>query len=283
MIAANKRLIKANLQQGVLGIQGNLINLYSYNLSTVGTQAALVVGFAFNALVFTWPNAYTDDSTGQRTNTALAYLFYISFTVSFIAALFVLSQATIVITFGPTLALKGTSAESVQIAASHMREQQIFIYKLACISITALFLGAIFLSWLLYSKGIAVITTFLYLVGYGFIVKEGTAAYATFVLGEGGVELNNVVETGEGASSSSSISGGQQGKGYSILSSRGDQGTYAQEDSNLVEARDSVKLKARGILWLRQPIEKGGLFFKCYAVMERGRLDFFRNEQVGLL
>jgi len=46
MIEANKKLIKANLTQ-VVGIQNNLIDLYRNNLSAMGTQAALIAGFAF--------------------------------------------------------------------------------------------------------------------------------------------------------------------------------------------------------------------------------------------
>jgi len=51
MIAANKRFLKANLTQGVLGIQTNLINLYSSNLSAIATQAALIAGFSFTAVI----------------------------------------------------------------------------------------------------------------------------------------------------------------------------------------------------------------------------------------
>ena len=50
MIAANKRLLKATLTEGVLSIQTNLIQLYSNNLSAIGTQAALIAGFAFTAV-----------------------------------------------------------------------------------------------------------------------------------------------------------------------------------------------------------------------------------------
>ena len=49
MIAANKRLLKATLTEGVLSIQQNLIDLYTANLSAMGTQAALIGGFAFAA------------------------------------------------------------------------------------------------------------------------------------------------------------------------------------------------------------------------------------------
>ena len=50
MIAANKRLLKATLTEGVLSIQQNLIDLYTANLSAMGTQAALIGGFAFAAV-----------------------------------------------------------------------------------------------------------------------------------------------------------------------------------------------------------------------------------------
>lgn len=50
MIAANKRLIKANLSQGVVGIQGNLISLYQSNLNAVSVTAALIAGLAFQAV-----------------------------------------------------------------------------------------------------------------------------------------------------------------------------------------------------------------------------------------
>jgi hypothetical protein len=43
MIAANKRLLKANLTQGVLGIQTNLITLYTNNLSAVATQVSFFI------------------------------------------------------------------------------------------------------------------------------------------------------------------------------------------------------------------------------------------------
>ena len=51
MIAANKRLLQATLTEGVLNIQSNLIELYSTNLNSLATQAALIAGFAFAALV----------------------------------------------------------------------------------------------------------------------------------------------------------------------------------------------------------------------------------------
>ena len=50
MLEANKRYIKANLTNGVLHIQSHLVELYQSNLSNIGTQAALLCGFAFGAI-----------------------------------------------------------------------------------------------------------------------------------------------------------------------------------------------------------------------------------------
>ena len=46
MIAANKRLLKATLTEGVLQIQSNLIALYTDNLSAMGVQASLIAGYS---------------------------------------------------------------------------------------------------------------------------------------------------------------------------------------------------------------------------------------------
>ncbi len=179
MIAANKRFLKANLTQGVLGIQTNLINLYSNNLSAVATQAALIGGFSFSAV-----SALSNtDSVKQL---ALSYFYYVCFTVCLVAALFVLSQATIVVMFGPTMALKGSTDEAVKIAAGHMMTQQFLIFQVASVSITSLFLGACILSWANYPIGIATITTVIYLVGYYYVIVMGFKAYNTFVSGEHG-------------------------------------------------------------------------------------------------
>ena len=63
MIAANKRLLKATLTEGVLGIQINLIQLYQANLSAVATQAALIAGFSFSAITTEFVHTYGSVST----------------------------------------------------------------------------------------------------------------------------------------------------------------------------------------------------------------------------
>ena len=138
------------------------------------TQAALIAGFSFAAVA-------TEFSVTSIHDEVLSYFYYVAFTVCLVAALFVLTQATIVVMFGPTMALKGSSDEAVKIAAGHMMDQQIFILKIAYVSITAMFIGACLLSWTAYPYGVAAITTVVYLFTYYKIIKEGSKAYLLFI------------------------------------------------------------------------------------------------------
>jgi len=257
MIAANKRYLKANLTQGVLGIQTNLINLYSNNLSAVATQAALIGGFSFTA-VSTLANSTNVEGL------ALSYFYYVCFTVCLVAALFVLSQSTIVVMFGPTMALKGASDEAVKVAAGHMMAQQFLIFQVAAVSISALFLGSCILSWANYPVGIATITTVIYLVGYYWLIKLGLEAYSTFVTGEQGSFLEPESDAVSNV------------PGYRPV---GEAGADEANAATLLQAQENVRIKLKAILWKRQSIEEGGLFVKYFAVLEKGRLDFYYKEK----
>jgi len=209
----------------VLGIQTNLITLYSNNLSAIATQAALIGGFSFTAVLL------SADVDGP-TKLVLAYFYYSCFTICLVTALFVLSQATIVGMFGPTMALKGSTDEAVKMAADKMMSQQYIILKAALIAITALFSGACLLTWAKYPKGIAAITTFIYLFTYYCLVKLGMDAYLTFVPNEGAsfVELEDGNKGSIVATSSSS-------NNYKSVSSSQDGGSDAPQSSEAISGK----------------------------------------------
>lgn len=172
MIEANKKLIKANLTQGVTGVQYNLINLYQSNLIAISTQATLIGGFAFTAVSNV--NLVTE-------NIALEYCFFSFFTLCLVTALIVLSQGTIVVMFGPALALKGADQASVKIAAEYMRNEHFFVLIIGLVSISSLFIGSCILSWAIYKQSVAVVTTIIYTISYVFLIRHGVRAYKLFV------------------------------------------------------------------------------------------------------
>eukprot|EP01033_Poteriospumella_lacustris_P007219 gene7219-5195_t len=260
MIEANKRYLKANLTQGVLGIQTNLINLYSNNLSAVATQAALIGGFSFTAVSVTY------EASGP-TQLALGYVYYVFFTICLVSSLFILSQATIVVMFGPTMALKGASDEAVKFAAGHMMQQQLIILRAASVAITSLFLAACVLSWAYYPVGIATITTVVYMVAYYFLVKLGYEAYRTFVPKDDSAFLEPLLE----------MAGLYQNSNKNASADvKEEQNALAEK---LAQAQEATKLKVKAVLWKRQSIEDGGLFVKYYGVLEKGRLDLYYKEK----
>eukprot|EP01038_Epipyxis_sp_PR26KG_P004345 gene4345-6149_t len=266
MIAANKRYLKANLTQGVLGIQTNLINLYANNLSAIATQAALIAGFSFTAVSsnFNSSNLY---------QLVLSYFYYVCFTVCLTAALFVLSQATIVVMFGPTLALKGNNDTAVKTAGELMLAQQVLIFKIAAVSITALFLGACLLSWSSYPFPIAAITTIVYVVTYYFLWTEGFKAYRIFVPNDDGMMIDS--DNTNGTMTHVDNIGRENLKGYNKANTSDRNELIA----TAAAAQEAIKTKLKMVLWKRQSIENGGLFIQYFTVLEKGKLDFYAKEK----
>lgn len=267
MIAANKNLLKANLTQGVLGIQSALITLYSSNLIAIATQAALIAGFAFQALT-------TPQDMSTPVLEALGYVWYICFTICFISTIIILSQATLVVTYGPSMALKGSGQDAVKVAAKFMFQQELFIYRIAFVSITALFLGACIFTWAIYSIGLAIIISVFYAIGYYILVSQALAVYAEFE-----ESLTDTFEEDSGQSKNIFS------KAYKSLKGNSNENNQQKESTAAAAAVasniDATRLKARGTIWVRESFDNGGsgLFVKYYANLEKGKLDFYKNSK----
>lgn len=272
MIVADRNMLKASLAKGVLEIQLTLIQLYTSNLNAIGTQAALIAGFAFTGIAETpYPNDNFDDEV-------IEYFYYFFITVTLVSGLFAVSQATIVTLYGPAMALSGETPEAVTSSVSNMRGQQDFVFKVGGVAITSLFLSAICLSWARRPRGVASVNTIVYLGVYYLMVSEGRKAYLLFsnIKEEVGAyedpnkDKANPLKTAQlkAASSAKSVVGG---------SSKSVVGPIPEEPENSLEA--GAQTRARGVLWLRQSLSKGGELEQCYAVLEKGKLDVYRSEQ----
>ena len=245
-----------------MGIQTNLVQLYTDNLSAVATQAALIGGFAFSAVV-------APQDTTSLAQEVLSYFYYTCFAVALVCALFILANATIVVMFGPTMALKGATDDAVKFAATHMRSQQYIILKPAFAAITALYVGACIISWSNYFYGIAIITTVVYVVGYYFMVTACYRSYRTFV------------PLDESAFVEPSMDPSGDKRGYKMVGAdeKNEGKGFSSSEAALMAAQEASKLKVKAYLWKRAPVEEGGLFHKYFVVLEKGRLDFYSKEK----
>jgi hypothetical protein len=163
MIVGDRNMMKAALTRGVLQIQLNLIELYTSNLNSIATQAALISSFEFTGIAETvYPSNQT---SGVPLQTKLAYFYYGFITFGLVCGLFAVSQATIVTIYGPGTALSGETPEAMTTAVSNMRKQQDFVFKLCGISVTCLFIACVCMEWarrpkvlLLQCKPISILT-----------------------------------------------------------------------------------------------------------------------------
>lgn len=164
------------------------------------------------------------------------------------------------------MALKGSTDDAVKYAATHMRSYQLHILQVAFIAVTSLIFGATIVSWALYEMGIAIITTVVYGCIYYLLVSYCLSTYRTFnPLMEGiFVEPDQI---------------GYHADGRKMSAKEYKEELERKEKERLQDALEATKLKVKGILWKRQALEDGGLFQKYYAVLEKGRLDFYRNEK----
>jgi len=100
MFLSNKNLLGATVHKQVLEVESQMIALYSTNLSSIGTQSALLAGLAFTAL----NNVYQQNVIKSDW---LAYGYNGSYTICLISALMVMSHTVIASMFGPKRALTG--------------------------------------------------------------------------------------------------------------------------------------------------------------------------------
>ena len=283
MIAADKNLLQATLTQGVLQIQTSLIDLYTKNLNSIGTLAALVAGFAYTGVA---EADYSDTYPGD----VLVYFYYFFDIVCLSMGVFCISQATIVTMYGPSLALNGDTSEAVTAAVGHMCDQQTFTFKIGAVSVTSLLISACLLTWARRDPGVGAMCMIIYLLVYALMVSEGKKAYDLFKIEDEdeheqkttgatamkykqlGVEMPQREGSGKSVKESpmkaeaKSVSGSGSSKAPRL----------SMEDSKLVE---TANMKARGVLFWRSSLSSGNGLRECYAVMEKGKLDFYKREK----
>ena len=100
MYRASKKLLMASVKKEVMDVECQMVNLYSTNLTAIGTQSALIAGLAFTAL----NNVYQQD---EISSDWLSYVYNSTYTACLIASLIVMTHTIIASMYGPKRALIG--------------------------------------------------------------------------------------------------------------------------------------------------------------------------------
>jgi hypothetical protein len=118
MIAADKKVLEANLKKGALAIQYKLVFLHTDNLNALATNAALLTALALVAL---WETTYM---TGEVPDWFVGFIYYGLACVSAVSGMLAYTQGSVEVIWGPVVALSGNSQDEVSQATRRMKTQE---------------------------------------------------------------------------------------------------------------------------------------------------------------
>uniref|UniRef100_A0A7S0PYC4 Uncharacterized protein n=1 Tax=Coccolithus braarudii TaxID=221442 RepID=A0A7S0PYC4_9EUKA len=152
MLLADKHDLQERLKLQLVHIEDKELNFYTQNCYTVGTQAALLSGFAFSALNATpdWEEGGTWLQVFWSLSTVLAMLFEIMTVVKSM-------QLSIM---GPGLALRGPEGSMTR-AVLVMRSEYKSIHRLFYLGLICFHISAVLIIWVLLEKLSAAMNTVL--------------------------------------------------------------------------------------------------------------------------
>lgn len=140
MLAADKVLLQSTIRQSAVSLKEKEFLLHHENLTTVGTQAAVVAGFTVTAFIEFGPS--------PPALRAVKFLYYITVMLSLSANILCVVKTTCLSVFGTSLAMRGPDG-SVARAVDGMYELRSSIFALFGVGLMALLVAAILGSWLL--------------------------------------------------------------------------------------------------------------------------------------
>mmetsp|Transcript_15632 Transcript_15632/g.26337 ORF Transcript_15632/g.26337 Transcript_15632/m.26337 type:complete len:210 (+) Transcript_15632:273-902(+) len=150
MLAADKLLLQSNLKRNATELKEKEFRLHHDNFSAVGTQAAVLAGFAVAALV--------ELDVPAHTSAFLQFCFFVSTIVSLAANLQCVASTTCVSVWGSSLALRGPDG-SVLKAVESMFQERRRIFCLFAVGVVAVHSAAMFASMIVMRLEAAVVST----------------------------------------------------------------------------------------------------------------------------
>jgi hypothetical protein len=141
MLYADKRALETNLKVSLLQIREKELNFYTQNCLAVGTQAALLAGFAYAGL--------TQVSVPPEAPYAVR-LFYLLFTTAAMSCeLIAVLNTTLLSMLGPGLALRGPDGSMHQAVDGMMLEYRRAFFAFG-LGLLAFHMSALMFGWLMF-------------------------------------------------------------------------------------------------------------------------------------
>lgn len=175
MIVADKKVLKAQLAKGSVAVQYKLINLYVVNLSTLGTNAALIAAMTLVGLIETEYPVLDNIPDG-----VFSYFFYLFCLLAWIYSLLAYSEAAVSVIWGPVMALSGSTSDEVMAAIKQMKRQQQDSFRLASLSGLFLLLAMVIFTFALQGYYVGSLCAVVYCTAIYLIIAEGRMVMSDF-------------------------------------------------------------------------------------------------------
>jgi hypothetical protein len=142
MLYADKRALETNLKVSLLAIREKELNYYTQNALAVGTQAALLAGFAYSGL--------TQVAIPLDSEYVLKLLYLLVTTTAMSLELLAVMNTTLLSMLGPGLALRGPDG-SMHPAVDGMMEEYQAAYLNFVLGLIFFHFSAALFGWLMFN------------------------------------------------------------------------------------------------------------------------------------
>jgi hypothetical protein len=139
MLAADKLLLTSTIRKNATELKGKELSLHKTNFDAVGTQAAVLAGFAVGMLV--------EFEVPENTHAILSGGFYCCAVFTLVANLRCVTMTTCITVMGTSLALRGPEGSMVQ-AVEGMYKQRFLVFMTFGAGISSCLISAFFLCWI---------------------------------------------------------------------------------------------------------------------------------------
>jgi hypothetical protein len=158
MLTADRLELQTSLEKNSLDIRERELRFFVDSTNAVSSQSALLLGFAFTALV---------EGVIESESSTVKFLWILSLVVSLTSNLFVIVLVTVMTVWGENLALRGPDG-SMDKAVIGMREQRMIVYYFFGAGLAGFVVASCVYAWGNFSTLQAVLATVL--LGVGFMI-----------------------------------------------------------------------------------------------------------------
>merc|ERR1712196_452313 len=148
MLAADQQQLRDALRLNALGIREKEINLFGENFISIGTQAALMAGFAMTSLA--------EFSVPDDTPKPWKVLFFVAVTITLAAELHCVCNTVLINLWGPALALRCDDPHALERAAVGMYEERLQIFVSYWLGVISFQVAAVAAVWIVVPELLAV-------------------------------------------------------------------------------------------------------------------------------